>query len=163
MKTPESRLWFLVLAALLSGPPAAFAQRRPIFIESAVSGEPDRADEAVARSRFVRVSLRNLGAGARAGALDLNLFSDRSLRARIERIDVLPTHTVYVGRLEGRDQGDAILVVQDGVVAGSIRGGGRLFQIRFAGNGIHEVQEIDPSLLPSEDEPLPPELELEPD
>ena len=55
------------------GSPAAFAQRRPIFLESTLSGEPDRDDEAVARSRFVRVSLRNLAAGARAGALDLRL------------------------------------------------------------------------------------------
>ena len=161
MKTPRFQPGLLVLVSLLSGLPAAFAQRRPIFIESAVSGQPDRADEAVARSRFVRVSLRNLLEGARAGFLDLNLFSDRSLRARIERIDVLRTHTVYIGRLEGRDQGEAVLVVQDGVVAGSIRGGGKLFQIRFAGNGVHEVQEIDPSLLPAEYEPLAPELELD--
>ncbi len=161
MKAPRFQLWFLVLVSLLSGPPAVLAQRRPIFIESAVPGEPDRADEAVTRSRFVRVSARNLLEGAEASILDLNLFPDRALRARIERIDVLRDHTVYFGRLEGRDEGEALLVVQDGVVAGTIRGGGKLFQIRFAGGGVHEVQEIDPLLLPSEDEPLEPAVELD--
>src|SRR5262245_28076261 len=163
MRTSPLRLWFLLFASLISIPPAALAQRRPIFLESAVPGEPERNDEAVARSRFVRMNLRNIVEGGRAGFLDLNVFPDRSLRARIERIDAQRTHTVYVGRLEGSDEGEAILVVQNGVVAGSIRGGGKLFQIRFAGKGIHEVQEIDPSLLPAEDEPLIPELEVEPD
>ncbi len=161
MKTPRFQLWFLLLVSLLSGPPAVLAQRRPIFIDSAVPGEPDRADEAVTRSRFVRVSSRNLREGAEAAVLDLNLFPDRALRARIERIDALRTHTVYFGRLEGRDEGEALLVVQNGIVAGTIRGGGKLFQIRFAGGGIHEVQEIDPLLLPSEDEPLDPGVELD--
>ncbi len=160
MKAPRFQPWFLVLLSLLSGPPAVLAQRRPIFIDSAVSGEPDRADEAVTRSRFVRVSFRNLLEGAEAQVLDLNLFPDRALRARIERIDVLRNHTVYFGRLEGADEGEALLVVQDGVVAGTIRGGGKLFQIRFAG-GVHEVQEIDPLLLPLEDEPLEPAVELD--
>src|SRR5262245_10906050 len=159
MKASRCQLWFLVLLSVIGGPPAVFAQRRPIFVESAVSGEPDRADQAVARSRFVRMNLRNLVEGAREGFVDLNVFPDRSLRARIERIEAQRTHTIYVGRLEG-EEGEAILVLQGGVVAGSIRGGGKLIQIRFAGNGIHEVQEIDPSLLPDEDEPLIPELDL---
>ena len=114
------------------------------------------------RSRFVRVSFRNLlewgqagSQGAAASAvLDLNLFPDRSLRARIERVDSHPDHTAYFGRLEGTDAGELVVVVRNGVVAGSIRGGGKLFQIRFAGGNIHEVQEIDPDLLPPDSEPL---------
>ncbi len=151
-----------VVLALPWAPTTVQAQSRPLFLESAVAGEPDASDQAVVRSRFVRVSFRNLfewGQAARQGAaastlLDLNLFPDRSLRARIDRVDSQTDHTAYFGRLEGTDPGDLVLVVRKGVVAGSLRGGGKLFQFRFAGGDIHEVQEIDPGLLPPESEPL---------
>src|SRR5262245_40331909 len=152
MKIPWCQL--LVLVSLVAAAPPVLAQRRPIFLDSTVSGEPDRADEAVSRSRFVRLSLRNLVDGAAAGAVDLNVFPDRSLRTRIGRIDRFQTHTVYSGRLEGVEAGDATLVVQNGVLAGTIRAGGKLFNIRFAGTGVYEVQEIDPALLPAEGDPL---------
>ena len=154
MKIP----WCLLLVSLVSAVPA-IAQRRPIFLESAVSGEPDRADEAVSRSRFVRVSFRNLVDGAQEGIVDLNVFPDRSLRTRIERIDRFQTHTVYTGRVDGIEGGEATLVVQNGVLAGSIRGGGKLFNIRFAGTGVYEVQEVDPGLLPAEADPLVPAVD----
>ncbi len=145
---------FLSLVSLLGAEPASLAQRRPIFLDSAVSGDPEQSDQAVARSRFVRVNVPRLLESAPAAAIDLNLFPDRSLRARIERVDALRDHTVYFGRLAGADDGEVVLVVQNGVVAGSIRGGGKLFHIRFAGSGVHEVQEIDTRLLPDEAAPL---------
>ncbi len=145
------------------GPSAVHAQRRPIFLDSAVPGEPDGSDQAVVRSRFVRVSFRNLLEWAQTGRpgaaapalLDLNLFPDRSFRARLERTDSSADRTAYFGRLEGADAAEMVLVVRNGVVAGSLRGGGKLFQIRFAGGNVHEVQEIDPDLLPPESDPLP--------
>ncbi len=150
------------LCFFLLGVSAVHAQRRPLFLDTAVAGEPDGSGQAVVRSRFVRVSFRNIvewaqdrGRGSASPAfLDLNLFPDRSLRAWIERADSHRDHTVYFGRLEGTDEGDVVLVVQNGVVAGSIRGGGKLFQIRFAGGDVHEVQEIDPGLLAPDGEPL---------
>jgi hypothetical protein len=151
-----------VVLALLWAPASLHAQRRPLFLDSAVEGEPDDSDQAVVRSRFVRVSFRSLlewsQAGTRGAAasadLELNLFPDRSFRARLERADSHADHTAYFGRLEGPDAGELVLVVRNGLVAGSLRGGGKLFQIRFAGGNVHEVQEIDPDLLPPESEPL---------
>ncbi len=150
----------LALVALWA-PATVHAQRRPIFLDTAVAGEPDGSSQAVVRSRFVRVSFRNIvewakarrQASAAAAVLDLNLFPDRTLRAWIERAESHRDHTAYFGRLEGTDEGELVLVVQSGVLAGSIRGGGKLFQIRFAGGGIHEVQEIDPGLLAPDGEP----------
>lgn len=150
--------------ALFWAPEATAQKRRPVFLEAAVAGEPESSDQAVKRSRFVRVSFWNLleaaqaerKASADAAVLDLNLFSDRSLRARIERVDQRKDHTAYFGRLEGED-GELVFVVQNGVVAGSIRGGGKLYQIRFAGGDVHEIQEVDPGLLPPDGEPLAPE------
>lgn len=173
--TPKNYVNAATLAAVLSTglslwgtPKTVYAQRRPLFLDAAVAGEPDRSDEAVKRSRFVRMNFRNLLETAQAEAqgkadaavLDLNLFPDRSLRARIERVDQRKDHTAYFGKLEGTD-GELLFVVQDGVVAGSIRGGGKLYQIRFAGGGVHEVQEVDPGLLAPDGEPLVAEAEEE--
>ncbi len=139
------------------------AQKRPVFLDAAVAGDPDASsDAAVKRSRFVRMNFKNLieaslaekKGKADAAVLDLNLFPDKSPRVRIERVEQKKDHTVYFGRLDD-DAGELVLVVQGGVVAGSLRGGGMLYQIRPAGKGgVHEIQEVDSALIPPDGEPL---------
>lgn len=91
----------------------------------------------------------------------LDLFDDVNFVAEMERIELSSLGATWVGRLRGIDHSQVLLVVHGDVVAGNISMPGRRYHIRFAGNGIHEVQEIDTSLFP-DDEPYLPVPEQKP-
>ena len=48
-------------------------------------------------------------------------------------------------------EGEAAFAIQDGVVAGTVFAGDKVFEILFAGGDEHEVTEIEPSEFPTDD------------
>ena len=64
----------------------------------------------------------------------------------------------YIGHLNGYDDSLLVLVTTDDVMIGSVTTGSAQYQIRYAGNGIHMVREVNTAALPAEFEPITIEL-----
>ena len=83
--------------------------------------------------------------------VDLNLFNDVHLRTRRRSMDATRRGGyVWKGTLLDMP-GDASIAVQNGVMAGTIVANDKVYEIRYRGNGEHEVREIDPSQFPTDD------------
>ena len=59
--------------------------------------------------------------------------------------------------------GEATFAIQDDVMAGTVFAGDRVFEILYAGDGEHEVREIEPSEFPTDDPHRRPRAAMEPD
>ncbi|MBF0476456.1 MAG: hypothetical protein HQK59_11595 [Deltaproteobacteria bacterium] len=89
----------------------------------------------------------------------LNLFDDVALTAVIDTVssgrgDQSQVNEV-VGRIKDVADSSVILVVVDGVISGNITMPGAFYQIRYLGDGIHAVYQIDQSAFPQELLPRP--------
>jgi hypothetical protein len=134
------------------------ARGRTLFADGPEAAA-DGSDPTTRRGRRVRANAAALHdtSAADAGDVTLNLFEDVQLRARRTRLDVTPKGgTVWHGRLLDV-QGDATIAVNDGVMAGTVFAGDRVYEILYAGNGEHDVREVQPSAFPTDD----PDVELE--
>lgn len=132
-----------------------------------VAPDSPRADDSVTlRRRVVAIDFAQLMppaggaavgvAAAVSGVLRLNLFDDAVFTGLVER--VAPTFSggySLSGRLAGVEMGTVTLVVNDEVVAGTVRTPEGVYRVRPAGGGLHVVSEIDPSRLPPLGEPVP--------
>ncbi len=122
-------------------PPALFAETNQKPSLSASN------EKAVVRSRYVSVniSLVRTAAGPEAvKRLTLNLFPDVSVTAVLDRVD-RPSATgfVWVGHVDGVQGSQVTLSVQDDVMVGTIILPDKQYQVRFAGNGVHAVNQIN--------------------
>jgi hypothetical protein len=146
---------FFLLSALLVVPPAlgpGGSQAPALFDDAAPPAGPGvPSDPAIFRARFVTVRFALLAGppGSAPGAaetLDLNPFPGVALTA--VRDDVVPTSSgqgfVWLGHVLGPEPNRVALVVEDGVMAGNVRAGSAFYQVRYAGEGVHLVYEIDP-------------------
>jgi hypothetical protein len=105
----------------------------------------------------VEIRLDRLSAARRDGAsLELNLFTDATFTATLERIDQTARGFVWVGRIADVPHSSVTLSVDGTTVYGSIHMPGGTFLVKPAGNGISTIVEIDQSLFPPEVEPLVP-------
>jgi hypothetical protein len=131
---------------------------RRLFRASDVAGELDTGGRpTVIRSRFVDVRLELLGdLDAPAERVVLNLFDDAVYTAVYDRTETNYLGSfVWVGHLEGVEASNAILTLTDGVMAGSFTTPDAIYQVRYAGNGVYAVDQIDQSRFPPEMEPVP--------
>lgn len=157
----------LLALFLLSAPPGALAQLGappPLFAPTTVTGDlGTAADPTIVRSRPVAINLHLLAQAdgsprqwAPGGALKLNLFDDVSFTALFDRVELnAPNSFAWIGRIDGIDLSQVILVVRDQIMMGSISMPGALYQIRYAGGGLHAVHELNPGAFPPEQPPLP--------
>ena len=120
-------------------------------------------DRQVVRSRPVAIdrSLLNEGADLATGSvvqkksLSLNLFDNVSFIADLDRVELNAQGATWVGTLRGIEHSQVVIVVTGDIVAGNITMPDGRYHIRYAGDQVHEVQKIDPSLFPK-DEPSTP-------
>ncbi|MEM7221641.1 MAG: M12 family metallo-peptidase [Pseudomonadota bacterium] len=158
----------IVLAGFVGfGGSAAFAQS-PEIPPGLLTPETidDRASSTgpafrVKSKRINRAAKRSRPARLRADALEgdsllLDLFEDASAIAEKDwsRRKANGTH-VWVGHIPGVPESKVVLAERDGVLSGSVRWAGRLYEINPSGGGLHSVEEIDESLLPSHIMPVP--------
>lgn len=157
-----------VFAAMLSlsGASLAGADDPPAVFSPFVS--PPAADAAVVRDRQVVRSAavqidRRLLMSALARqqgdtsqrAILLNLFDDAQFVADLDTVERSTRGMVWIGHLRGIEQSQVVIVVSNDVVSGNISMPAARYHIRYAGNGVHEVQKIDTALFP-QDEPFVP-------
>ncbi len=109
----------------------------------------------VIRSRYTDV---NFGAISQTGAqgvspqsalsdpMTLNLFDDVTLTTvfdNVENHELTGNGFVWIGHIEGHpEDSETVLVVGNGQLAGYVRTLGKLYQITYAGNGVHAINEI---------------------
>ena len=95
------------------------------------------------RSRNVRINTDILKTNDHS-SISLNLFDDVVLQANLVRIERSKNgNYIWVGKLEGDDKSEVVLVTNGEITTGSIRSLNHEFSIKFAGNGIHAVMEMD--------------------
>ncbi|MBI1744257.1 hypothetical protein HYR54_14480 [Candidatus Acetothermia bacterium] len=141
----------VVLVLLLAGtsaisPVAAPGNLEPddrLFGETTNSGPLVREGPSVIRTRFVNIHLDLLG-GARTSPqatertprnmLVLNLFPNLNFTAQLDRFGPTQYGFSWNGHIQGVPLSDVILVVVDGIVAGSISMPGAYYLIEYAGN-----------------------------
>ncbi|MEG4626401.1 M12 family metallo-peptidase [Microcoleus sp. w1-18aA5] len=87
------------------------------------------------------------------GLLNLNLFNDTSFDVIFDKVETSSNGEswVRIGRIQGAlDDSEVILIKSknDGVAIGNIRYKDKFYQIRYAGNGLHSIREIDQAAFP---------------
>ncbi len=112
-------------------------------------------DPLVLRARSVMLNSELLnGIGGPPGSptstntLHLNLFPDANWTALPDRVEPNPNGFTWFGRAQGVDQSKITLVLNNGVMAGTIRAAGRFYQIRFISGTTYAIQEINPKAFP---------------
>jgi hypothetical protein len=148
----------MVTIILLAGnaPGAASANTRLLFSDTTkLPSAPPPESQRVIRSHYVEINFDAIGgrdatAGTVPPTIILNCFPDATYTAERDRAE--PTSSghglIWIGHLQGVTGSAVTLVVEDGALAGNIFGGGRTFNVSYAGNGVYWVGEINPGGLP---------------
>jgi hypothetical protein len=106
------------------------------------------------RTRLVEPVLDPLKTGHNK-PLILNLFEDVELTAILDRTEyVTPERLSWIGHLEGIAYSEVILVKGEGILTGSINFPGGIFEIVYVKEGIHRINEINPSTIPPPSKPI---------
>lgn len=111
------------------------------------------------RARRVRIDTAALEKArlAEGDVLALDLFGGAAFKAVLRKVEKLaPGKTAYSGRLRGAAFGTLNMVVEHGIVQASLTHPGGAYQVRYAGHGVHSIEQIDPASLPPDGEPLIP-------
>ena len=122
------------------------------------------ADPTVVRSRLVTIESRQIPLGADAAMLvgdklQLNLFDDANYGFEVKRTEALSkTDYSLSGDIAGLNLGHCTLIVQgsgeEQMITGNCSSPEGFFQIRYVGNGVHVLREIDQSRFPPENPPV---------
>ncbi|MCB2182517.1 MAG: zinc-dependent metalloprotease [Desulfobulbaceae bacterium] len=95
-----------------------------------------------------------------ANRFELNLFDDANYILVLERaVNESPDGSTitWYGSIEGEEGSRVILVSSDGIVSGNITiGQDLMYQIRYKGDGVHVIREIDQGRYGKEIEPVDP-------
>jgi len=119
-----------------------------IFADTARLGSVDPGTRpTVRRQRRVEIDVARIRQPR--DELTLNLFPDTCVIARRERVTELrPGVMQWEGRVAGAPPGTVTLIVDGEVVVGTIRVGSELYEIRYLGEGVHVVNDVDASKFP---------------
>jgi hypothetical protein len=123
-----------------------------IFTDTARPGPVNPATRpTVRRQRRVEVDFAQVlppGGGA-PPRLTLNLFPDVCVIARRERtIEPGRGAVQWEGRVTGASPGTATLVVDGPLMVGTVRLGAEVYEIRYVGEGVHVIIDVDQSKFP---------------
>ena len=118
----------------------------------------DEGNPTLLRSRHVKAQMSALKDEDRVG---LNLFNDEYFVFEKDQIkqDGKNGYVVH-GKAMGKDNSDALFTVEDDVMVGNVRVDGKTYQIRYAGNGIQTIREVDEAKVPESTHPMHVENEM---
>lgn len=125
-----------------------------ILVATERKGDINDPQPTVRRSRTVEVAG---GALAQQANVTLVLFDDTTLELVRDELRQTERGTVWRGRVAGEEASSAIFVIRDSIVVGNIiTGNGRSFELRYTGNRVHEIREIDATKFLPEGQPTAP-------
>ncbi len=149
-KIPAVLVLTLLASALSAAPQVAGGTSAPaLFAEASSPPVPEVGlDEVSIRRRAVDLDLDLLlNTSARTdgrGIVELNLFPDLSLTARLDRVETAyGGGLIRKGTLLGEPGSDVLFSMLDDAVFASITTDDRLYRVAYAGNGVHWVTEVD--------------------
>lgn len=130
---------------------------------SVAGPELESAASTALRQRFVAVDASSLTAYENETAenpllhpLILNLFPDTTFQATLKRFNRLgEDRFTWLGTLEGVPGSTATFAVRGAVLAGHLSLPGVSYEIRYQGNGLHSVSELNSAAFPEEKTPIP--------
>lgn len=137
----------------VSGPSGSTVSPPALFIDAPASGTAGSLiDPAVVRRRAAGINEQLLAdlASDRIDTLQFNLLADTVIVGRVDRTEVRSSddYTLF-GRLSKPDEGSFILVVRQDVLVGHIQAIGRgTYRVRFLGNHVHVIEQIDETWRP---------------
>jgi len=146
-----------------------------LFEDTLFYGDTDQfLQPEIVRTRFVKVNFSllegdgSLDNGGTAVLLDLNLFGGIFFQARLIQRGKVGSSSTWVGTIDNVPNGQVVFAYKDKILSGNISVPGAFYQVRYAGDGVHAVHELDHSKFPqcavSEGaEPLEGELSVTPD
>jgi Metallo-peptidase family M12B Reprolysin-like len=126
-----------------------------IFSPATRKGDVNDPQPTVKRSRTVEVAGGEL---ARQETVTLPLFPDVTMQLVRDELRETPRGIVWRGRVAGDPSSGAIFVIRGQVVVGNIFTRQRTFELRYTGNGVHEIREIDATKFLPEGQPADPRL-----
>lgn len=157
---------FIILVAMTVGTAAAGRSAQeagPLFVDAVAPYQlMQMRERATLRERFVTVNFPALTNTRTGDSLPINLFPDLTLTAHIQRVQGGMQGTVWVGKLEGDPQSQVVIVADQGQMAASIIAVDHVYHVRYAGDGLHVIRQVDQSRLPPEAPPLPVDLASSP-
>jgi hypothetical protein len=134
------------------------AQPQALFIEAAppenLSGT---SGPQIMRARYVTLNqdlLRAISASTadQAPSIDrftLNLFDDATYQAVYESLETPSQgNFIWLGHLEGQPDSQVSLAIEAGIMSGSVSLPGASYQVRYLGEGLHAIYQIDQSAYP---------------
>jgi len=111
------------------------------------------SNPAIVRARAYVIATDQLAAGHVPVSVRLNLFENVCLTAILERVEpAVPKGSIWIGRIEGAEPSKVILVIRDGIMTAHIQTPDGVYEVRYAGGGVHAVYEIDPCMSFPEEE-----------
>lgn len=117
----------------------------------------------VVRSKNIIVDLRQLRNQQRR-RISVPLFGRRSIVLNRSSLEQEKNGLVWKGAIENQQDSSATFVIVGDVVTGNILTTGRtMYQIRYLGNGVHSLQEIDRTKFPPEGNSTEPPAEANQD
>lgn len=127
--------------------PQFFSATSQVGLPNAVPSTPAH------RVRFAELNLdalaKTASGNANQSAIQLNLFPNLNLRASFERLDqAYGGGWVWSGNLENDPEGSVTISVMENAVSATIHYQDELYQVDYAGNGVHWVRHSDPSGVP---------------
>ncbi len=89
-------------------------------------------------------------------SLTLNLMDDAEVVAiKTGEVRNLHGRSVWLGEVDGYPGSEVVLAVSGGIMMGSVRFDGLMYEIVYSGGGTHQVRQIDPSHTLDDAEALP--------
>lgn len=102
--------------------------------------------------------MRGMEGGEPPPVLRIPLSPTMSVAVRRTGVTRNPDNLVWRGEVDGSGEPVTLMWWPDGHVSGSIRHAGRLFTVKSAGGGMHEIVETAPRMLPPDHAPAGREL-----
>ncbi|MBE9562315.1 MAG: hypothetical protein IMF12_05580, partial [Proteobacteria bacterium] len=131
------------------------SSNQELFVETDIPIDENPADPTISRLRNVEINLDALSqlnttfGIVYTDKVTLNLFPEVSYTVNNTSINYRGENDyTWIGKIEGMQFGDVILVVKDGKITGNVNTQGEVYRIRSSQNGLHSIQEMDAAAFP---------------
>ncbi|TGO02905.1 hypothetical protein PN36_16650, partial [Candidatus Thiomargarita nelsonii] len=152
MKYPLALRYLFMIAGTIFILGSAYAEPPPTLFH-ATDIVQDISDTTTIRQRFVDVETGLLSTNDQ---IFLNLFEDVSFVATLARLEKLSKGGIaWTGHIDSVQESEVTLISRGNQMAANIVLPGAFYQVRYAGEGVHVIKEIDQSKFPPEAPPIP--------